>query len=74
MTSSLQVKFILEAVNLFLYRTAQTTTVMCKSALSSPMDWILRYIKTDIYFFFYSVFTTLAQIHGILWKQFHGNE
>ena len=26
--------------------------VMCKSALSSPMDWILRYIKTYLFFFY----------------------
>ena len=34
---------------------------MCKSALSSPMDWILRYIKAYLFFllFFYIAATCL---------------
>ena len=46
--------------------------VMCKSALSSPMDWILRYIETYLYFFFYKgteflnrPFQKLLETHGI---------
>ena len=42
--------------------------VMCKSALSSPIDWILRYIKTYLYFT-WDEGERLTKGKGTIWEE-----